>query len=415
VHEIPAAGKRPFPARPLLGCATILLLIFGLFSYVRFMRGNDRPGPFGTYTHGHAPGPVKLRLEPFPPLAEGIAASRGHAVLYFNFSFEIAYHEALPQINRAQRAYASKGLEVIGIYNGPRTSELETRLSNAGVDWRVFHDAPGAPKSEWRKRFAAGVMPGVVLVGASGEHVFNGGFDWPLRAALEKLLGPPENVPTVIIPEIRGRLLHDGRPLPEFTSEFASFASFRDEALGQFVAADFRSWYDNKTGEFRIFNVPEGTYGVYISCGPFWHNFRVFAASGPVPCVAEFSLTRRIYLREPVDTSKDVAAAADCRHRSPVTFRWDAVPGAVEYVPYLYRVKLGLEEAKRDRVDVAPVKEACLVLPIEEGWEYQLGLSARSATSTLAWLHLYQDRGLGSDYRFREGPPRVEKEPGEVR
>ncbi|KAF0243475.1 MAG: hypothetical protein FD180_3365 [Planctomycetota bacterium] len=362
------------------------------------------------YGHGARalPAPVVLRLEQAPPVAGTLAKLRGHPVLFFNCGPEVSFVEYLAPLNRFQRGYAPKGLEVIGLYRGPRTPDLETMFRNAGVGWRVFHEMPGGPMTEWRERFKVPTYPSVVLLRESGDEAYRGSLGG-VAAAIEKLLGPPAAVPPVIIPEVRGRLLHAGRPASVFTDDEARFGPFRDESTGRFVERDFRVSYDNGTGEFRIFNVPEGAYGVYVTCGPFWHNFRRFSATGPVPPVAELSLIRRMYLREPVDTSKDVATREVCRHRSPVTFRWDAVPGAQEYRPVIRRRRRGEAESLWQTVPVDPLKETSLSVEIQADLEYEFGLSAHGAAGTLAWLNIYQD-GLGERYRFAEGDPPVEKE-----
>ncbi len=405
MHEIPEGRKSPsFRAAVGAGLAVLVAAVIVLLSTGREKESADSG-------HSHSPvatsAPVALRLEPAPPVAVELARQRGHPVLWYMCGPLVAFESDLPELNRLQRAYAASHLEVIGLYQGPRTPELEALLENCGVDWRVFHEAPGSAMGEWKQRLSASYFPRVVLMDAAGNRI-HAGSGWGLAKTLEKHLGAPAAVPRTIVAEVRGRLVHAGRPASEFTDEPAKFGPFYDETSARMEQKDFKVAYDARTGEFRILNLPAGKWGVYITCGPFWHNFHTFSAAGRVPRPVEFNLSRRIYLRKPVDTGKDVSAGADTFLPSPVAFEWDPVPGAESYAPSARRRRLDVPESAWESLKLDSVKDPRIAFETEEGFQYEFNLQAFGPTGTIAHLRIYQD-GLGNCFRFQRGEPRVEK------
>lgn len=396
----------PKPRRFRAGLAAIVVL--AAVAIVLHSAGG-RNGP--THAPHPPPGPAPevlptLRLEPAPPVSAEMPGLRGRPLLLFKMYPQFLHERELPLLNRFRRQWGPKGLEVIGLYLGPRSSGIEALLRDFRVGWRVFHQAPGAPFEDWLKLYGTASGSQVVLLDAAGSRAFAGG-TWGLGAALEKALGPPAAAPETVS-AVRGRLVHLGRPLPEFTDSPAEFGPFRDEATGKLGDQTFRVNYDRATGEFRVLAIPEGTWGVYVTCGPFWHNFVVFTATPGSPRESVIELTRRIYLRKPVDTSKDVPDESAAFHRSPVTFEWDPVPGADSYAARVRRRPLDQPESQWSVVVDGRQKEPLLPLDIEEGFQYEFEVTAYAGTARAATLRVYQT-GLGSSYRFRAGDPPVEK------
>lgn len=406
MHPIPEDRKSP-SFRAAVGAGLAVLVAAGIVFFGP-TPGRESASSAPARGPGTAGAPAPLRLEPAPPVAAELARQRGHPVLWYMCGPLVPYESDLPELNRLQRAFAASGLEVIGLYQGPRTPELEALLANCEVDWRVFHDAPGSAMGEWKQRLSASYFPRVVLLDASGNRL-HAGSAWGLAKTLEKHLGAPAAVPRAVLAEVRGRLLHAGRPASEFTAEPAKFGPFYDESTARVEQRDFKVAYDPRTGEFRILNLPAGKWGVYITCGPFWHNFHTFSAAGRVPRPVELTLSRRIYLRKPVDTGKDVASGADLFLPSPVNFEWDPVPGADTYAISARRRRLDVPESAWEALKLGPVKDPRIEFETEEGFQYEFGMQALGPTGTIAHLRIYQD-GLGNTFRFQRGEPRVEKE-----
>lgn len=157
-----------------------------------------------------------------------------------------------------------------------------------------MHPIPESRKSpSFRAALVAGLAvlaaAGIILIGPGpGRELSSvaptpgpGAASAPAPLRLEP--APPADVPRAIVAEVRGRLTHAGRPASEFTEEPAKFGPFYDETTVRVESKDFKVSYDSRTGEFCIFNLPAGKWGVYITCGPFWHNFLTFSAAGRVP------------------------------------------------------------------------------------------------------------------------------------
>lgn len=363
--------------------------------------------PAPTASGGSAP--AQLRLEAAPALPGGLIELRGHPVLLYFFDPASWVSSAVPRLDRARGLWAATGLEVIGVTTARRSKELEDLLAAEGVTWRVFHETDERTAEKWVSRFHGKGWCHVELLDASGG-IQRSGSVWGLRELLEERFGPPPpGAPVPVAAVVRGRLLHAGRPATEFTDDGVNFGPFRDEWTGRFIEPGPRCEYDHKTAEFRFYGLPVGEYGVYLTTGPFWHNFVLFHVTSGARKPVELALTRRIYLRSPVDTSRDVMPAAEARHLGPVTFAWDAIPGATAYNVEMRRLALDAVESRWEIIPSPPVENCRVTFDLPEAFEYEFTMTAKDDGGVLAHLRVYQD-GLGNRYRFRIGPPLVERE-----
>ena len=145
---------------------------------------------------------------------------------------------------------------------------------------------------------------------------------------------------------ISGRLLFDGRPITQFTSEPARFW-FRNEVTGQEQTVETR--YAN--GRFHFDSLSPGRYGVDVSVkaepgatfrspGTF-KAWRLFSVLGDETAELEIETHRIIHLTQPQDNSEGLARwDARCEGKmdfpAPVLFNWEPV---VEGALYRYHIE----------------------------------------------------------------------------
>ncbi len=105
---------------------------------------------------------------------------------------------AIPELDAIHRAYASRGLTVVGIStDGPRNfSKVRPFVARQGISYPIALDEDGDMQQKYQVR----AMPMTVLIDTAGTivqvtHGYRPGEGNRLRAAIEKLLPPAPEEP----------------------------------------------------------------------------------------------------------------------------------------------------------------------------------------------------------------------------
>ncbi|MFC1964104.1 hypothetical protein ACFLV1_01845, partial [Chloroflexota bacterium] len=151
--------------------------------------------------------------------------------------------------------------------------------------------------------------------------------------------------PVPVNATITGTVLYNGRPVMEQTDVVASIWV---EYVDTCESLPTEPTYDSTTGTYTVPNVPPGEYLIYAafdSAPPFNGMFGFggdFTGSGKVVVTGaegtirrDLSVVNKIHLTSPVDNQKvigTIGGPIDTYAQGQLTFVWEAVPGAIDYV-----------------------------------------------------------------------------------
>lgn len=228
----------------------------------------------------------------------------------------------------------------------------------------------------------------------------------PIILALVCLSGGPARAAT---PSVVGRLLFDGQLL---SAPVQPSFWFRNEITNQVASAQV----EVKQGQFQIFGLPPGNYGVSVTTDlnqanapgmpgdlTAWQHFSV--NQGMVTNL-DIPMTKLIHLKSPVDNA-NLVKGRDCDGmnilKSPVKVAWEPV---VEHATYDYAIitadcmpfKYGDVVASGTTNDLS---ELINLPPNKWNQMYLLKLGARRNGQYVGSLQINGATFYGWDYRFR--------------
>jgi hypothetical protein len=365
---------------------------------------------------------VEPNLVPTPDVDEELARRQGRFVLLVFWDPKRPETLCwLPGLNRLQRNYGPRGLDLIGILKEPDREKAAEVCRQNGVGWRQFADEQG--NREWRARFKVGATNYVVLLNRKGNVVHQ---DFIPQTSENRIifytgiLGPP-NVRTIVFPEVQGRLLYLGSPITDFSSGHG-YVELRDEWDVHASLSEVKVEYAHSSGFFRIKNLPEGTYSARVRVGShdtapckFFTGSATFGVPGvPQARPIEFEVRTHIHLRQPID-NRTTLGHGPLIHPSPVTFAWEPVPKAEGYQYSLLRRKALLEASKAapwETVQSAATHGTQYTLPLADGYEYSFSLRAtRKDEPYFARLLVQTSAGPRDPYTFFVSKPLPAEKP----
>jgi len=220
-------------------------------------------------------------------------------------------------------------------------------------------------------------------------------------------------LPEPIVRSIQGTVRYRDQPLPQYTALEPNFW-MRDESEG--TAFEFEHAYNTATGEYVIYDVPEGRYGIQVSLdvdgngypfpGDYYAWDVVSPPGGEQTLTHDIDLVAVIHLTAPTDTASQLPMTPPYPVHAPrLAFTWEYVPGAnryrIEISEYTSPPDYAFFETVVVTETTTPFFSADLP-PNAPDRHYQLKLDAYdTGNKRIGTLMINYVAGMGWDYRFR--------------
>jgi hypothetical protein len=291
-------------------------------------------------------------------------------------------------------------------------------LPGSAYDWVTIVEAGAAEKTYREWHYAEGHTGGEMTFQGlpAGEYQVRAFFDWPdggyVVRGRHDFSVTAESGPV----QVRGRLLHDGRPVTETSPNQAVFW-FRNEQENVVVTPAV----EQQGERFTIAGLEPGDYFLSVRIdtdgrlGGTWpgdlDGGTTFTLEEGKPLDLEVALSRIIQLTAPVDSGLpipgwDGLCGESSSRESPVTFEWQALGAGIMYQTQIERV--GCSGGSHRTIDV-PFREetggtsVTIELPpsgADEYYAFHLGATREGRRVGMITTH-GERGGLGWDYRFR--------------